>query len=152
MFSSRKISRRATVAGQTVRGSLAAMVTSTLCSFAGAAFPFLDAFAIWKHKQCAKKDSWCKLICENEQKMGSEIEKRRERLMRLTRSLLRLPSLSLKCKCGLLVSYLCPKSASRKISWPSAAPCIGLSSHTLTHTHSTSRRQRQIAAHSRMSV
>lgn len=31
---------RATVAGQVVRGSLAAMVTSTLCSFAGAAFPF----------------------------------------------------------------------------------------------------------------
>ncbi len=68
------------------------------------------------------------------------------------------PSLSpsLKCKCGLLVSYLCPKSASRKISWPSAAPYIGLSSYTHTHTHthteSTSSRQRQIAAHSRMSM
>lgn len=62
------------MAGQAVRGSLAAMVTSTLCSFAGAAFPFLDALAIRNRNECAKKDSWCKLICKNEQKMGSEME------------------------------------------------------------------------------
>lgn len=91
---------------------------------------------IRKHKECAKKGQ---LVQTNlwEWAEDGEWSGEKKRKINEINPFSSSPSLSpsLKCKCGLLVSYLCPKSASRKISWPSAAPYIGLSSHTHTHAH-----------------